>query len=492
MQPLLPSLKRNAICTEYNFNYIHEYDDFITNIINPISSTIDSEVIKQKMLNTANYMFNVVGYGVFVSIKDNDVFIFQPFANIYKTKPGTENLTKEELETFTNFKLTTLGIDEKKKTYHTITQNKNQWVFSDCIFFYWNDWWKDIELYLNIYFDMLTTTCKYAKDNSKKIENTYFFINLFDQPVALKKSCDQYINQDTVCATNPPLESSPFIQIFSGATTDLHYDSCMVYADAWEVATQKKFGNSCRDWYFDKKVNTNWDKKTNTITFRGRNSSCYPNDEDKNSRLKVIKTINEANTNIEKDIGLSGVIEQTIYVDGKLITSDKDKIKKIVGDFITPKTMTEQSNSKFIVDIDGYVTPWRLVFELSYCSVILLFKSKYTSWFYDKLTHLGNVYIIDIQNNDNIVNNINEALNFFSTNDADCKVIATNAGVLFQELSNVDNLSIYMIDTINNNNAFTTRGGFKKKQNSKNKTKKTKLKKLKKYKIKKNRRTVKL
>jgi hypothetical protein len=87
---ILPTSKENTICIEYNFNHIHDYDDFLKNIINPISSTIDSsDDVKIKLLNSAHYMFNVVGYGVFVSIKDNKVSIFQPFANIYKTKPGS-------------------------------------------------------------------------------------------------------------------------------------------------------------------------------------------------------------------------------------------------------------------------------------------------------------------------------------------------------------------------------------------------------------------
>ncbi len=494
---ILPTLKKNTICTEYNFNHIHDYDDFLKNIIYPISSTIDSSDVKTKLLNSADYMFNVVGYGVFVSIKDNKVSIFQPFANIYKTKPGSETLRTEDLEPFINEKLKNLELEPHNKPYHTITQNNKQWVFSDCIFFYWNDWWKDIELYLNIYFDMLTTICSYARENKQNIVDTYFFINLFDQPVAVKKECRQYINQDTACKDKARLDTSPFIQIFSGATSDLHFDTCMVYADAWEVATQQKFGTSCRDLYFekDKKINKDWDKKNNTITFRGRNSSCYPNDEEKNDRLKVIKAIKKASTNIEKDVGLSDVIEQTIYLDGKLITSEKAEIKKIVEDFASSKPMEKQSNSKFIVGIDGYVTPWRLVFELSYRSVILLFKSKYRSWFYDKLIHKENIYKIDMQDTSNFEKNIEEALTFFSTNDDKCRAIATKAGELFEELSNKDNLSEYMIGAINSNKDFlpkTKAGGknlysIKKKKYSKNKTKQNKQKKY----IKKNRRTVK-
>jgi hypothetical protein len=451
MEPILPLIKLSADCDEYIFEYIHEYQNFLDVIINPTCKEINDDNYNQKINHTANYMFNVIGYGVFVSIKNNKVFVFQPFANIFKTKSGTENLTEEEMDTFTNEKLKMLKLNENLRKYHTITQNKEQWGFSDCIFFYWDKWWKDIELYLNIYFDMLTTICKHAQDNKKKIQDTHFFLNLFDQPVAFKKTCDQYINQEIVCDKNELSESSPFIQIFSGSTSDLHYDSCMIYADAWEVASQKKFGNSCRDWYFNKEsqVNNQWEQKNNMITFRGRNSSCYPNDEDKNDRLKVINIIKSVETTIQKDIGLSGVIQQTLYVDGKLITSDTEKVKKIVGEFISPKSMIEQSNSKFIVDIDGYVTPWRLVFELSYGSVILLFKSKYKSWFYDKLIHLENIYIIDVPNNENLSDDISKALNFFSENDAECQKIANGAKLLFKDLTNIDNLSMYMIENLN-------------------------------------------
>lgn len=61
-----------------------------------------------------------------------------------------------------------------------------------------------------------------------------------------------------------------------------------------------------------------------------------------------------------------------------------------------PISMEKQSAFKYILDIDGYATPWRLFFELSYQSVIILVRSKYTSWFYDRLKDGHNMFIVDI------------------------------------------------------------------------------------------------
>ena len=105
--------------------------------------------------------------------------------------------------------------------------------------------------------------------------------------------------------------------------------------------------------------------------------------------------------------------------------------------------MQEQSNNKYILDIDGYVTPWRLCFELNYNSCIILLLSKYYSWFYDKLKHMQNVYIINV-NSKTLEKDLSGALNKFEKNDALGEKIARGSTELYDEIMNINYMKKYM------------------------------------------------
>ena len=292
---------------------------------------------------------------------------------------------------------------------------------------------------------------------------TCFFINTLDFPVLYKRNCKQHILNEVVCSINKKIDNG-FIPVLSGATTDEYYDKCIVYVDSWEIASQKKFLN--RGEYINRynkkefnKINTSWDKKQNELVFRGKNNSCYLNDFEKNDRLKVLNALKELRdnkdipSNINLNVGLKSLTNKTLigFKNNKyfLYNSDKQKITKQLGDFINVKglSMVEQSNRKYILDIDGYVTAWRLSCELSYNSCIILVKSKFDSWFYDKLKHMENVYIIDVDK-PNIKDEFKKALYLLSENDKVGKKIANGARKLYDKIMNLNYIKKYMVNML--------------------------------------------
>jgi hypothetical protein len=193
-------------CLRYSLSYIHgkqDYyewiDSFKTEIPPPIFS---------KLENTSRFMFDKVGYGIFVFIKNGKIHTFQPFANIFEYKPSTMKLTDVELSDLYTNKIKDLDV-ARKKFYHRIVKERREWVISGCNFFYWDDWWKDVELYIHIYYDMLLNT---ITGNM----NTCFFINLFDLPVLNKKECSQFL--DDLVLTDK------FVPVLSACTTPDHLD----------------------------------------------------------------------------------------------------------------------------------------------------------------------------------------------------------------------------------------------------------------------------
>ena len=310
-----------------------------------------------------------------------------------------------------------------------------------------NNWWNKI--YNTIYFDMLNTCLKKTKIT------TCFFLNLYDYPVLYNKKCDQHILSENYCKYNSK-QYNQYIPVLSGATTNNHYDKCLIYTDAWELISQKKFGFDCQNKYYNSlnNINQNWNNKINTIMFRGKNNSCNLNNFKKNDRLKVLHIMNKINNNnnldINIDIGLVKVTRKSILnnnneideSNSKLILNNLNKEK-----FVEGIKMIDQSNYKYILDIDGFVTPWRLCFELSYNSCIILFLSKYYSWFYDKLEHMKNVYIIDV-NSKTLEKDIYDCLLLLQKNDNIGEKIANGSLKLYNEKMNMKYVKKYMCNLL--------------------------------------------
>jgi len=418
-----------------NIRYIHDYKTFSKHIIQPFLSII--KPTKQfAFLNTCNYMFHDVGYGVFVFILEGNIHTYQVFANTTELKPGTQSITRKMIAA--NNKAT-----RKNKKGIPIT-NKKQMGFHYCMFKAYKEWYKS-ETDKSIYFHMIETCL------SDTNITTCFFLNLNTFPVLFKRKCGQYILHQDVCKSNPQIRNK-HIPVLSGASTKEHFDKCIVYPDAWEIVTRKRFGAFSTNNFIDAfdKINTDWQSKQNAIVFRGENKTCYPLDKERNERIKVIELFNQIKKNkinkididIDIDVGLVNVKPKNFYIDNAMNTehlSTESSVEKIPMDI--------QSNYKYILDIDGHANPWRLCFELGYNSCIIVMMSHYYSWFYDKLHHLKNVYIIDV-NSLHLDSKIQSCLQTLERNDKLGKSIAKGARKLYKEIINFEYIRQYMIDLV--------------------------------------------
>lgn len=427
-------IEENNCISLKNIRYIHTYSDFNKNIIEPFKEIIKETHI-DKFVNTCNYMFKNVGYGVFVFILEGKIHTYQIFANTTEIKPGSKCITKKMIAK--NNRST------RKNKKGNPTANKKLMGFHYCMFKAYKDWWKS-ETDKSIYFHLIQTCLKGTNIT------TCFFLNLNTFPVLYKHKCSQYILHQDICKNNEIIDNN-YIPVLSGATTKEHFDKCIVYPDAWEVVTKKRFGSLCTNNFMESfgKINTKWDNKSNTIVFRGENKTCYQADKERNERIKVIKEFNEIKRNnkisLNIDVGLIKLRPKNYFIDDKM---NIENIESIIPEKSLEKIpMYKQSNSKYILDIDGHANPWRLCFELSYNSCIILMMSQYYSWFYDKLKHMKNIYIIDV-NSKNLDKEILVCLNKLERNDNIGKKIAKGAVKLYKEIINYNYIKKYMIDLL--------------------------------------------
>jgi hypothetical protein len=223
----LPILYEKENCVKLkNVKYIHDYLKFNKLIVEPFQYIIKAQ-LRENFINTCEHMFKKVGYGIFVFILDGEIHTYQVFANTNEIKPGSQILTKKHISNYNKFMKT-------KKNNKKYISNIRNMGFSNCMINSRVNWWNSF--YILPYYDMLISVLKNTNIT------TCFFINLYDFPVLYNHKCKQHILNEFVCSKNNK-ENNNYIPVLSASTTNNYYDICIVYPDAWELVSKKKFWN---------------------------------------------------------------------------------------------------------------------------------------------------------------------------------------------------------------------------------------------------------
>ena len=163
--------------------------------------------------------------------------------------------------------------------------------------------------------------------------------------------------------------------------------------------------------------NTLWEnKQIRKAVFRGGPSGCGYTPET-NMRLKL-KYVNSKYVDVEltgrgKTIDSRSIKFDPVYGLGMLNTGIKPATKFL--------TMTEQSNYKYIIHIDGNVNAYRLLTTMRTGSLILRVSSEYRSWF-DHLIQ-PSVHYLKVKND---LSDLDGCIHWCMKNEARCKEIAKN------------------------------------------------------------------
>lgn len=481
-----PLQKQNA-CTRYDIPVLTTLDD-INTLKNDILSRKTFKHLTNILDKSLEVVFNQIGYGLFVVI-DHDHGPKQPIqmfvlCNISIVKPDMQEALnqKEALNSkgdahtlYTRLFNSTLisnkissvkkafncdhsGQDECRPDYHTVT-NSRHLVSMKCLLWYWKDWWKNFDYYSSTMFNFLIETNK-----KHRLNNNAFILNYFDTPIWPKYTCIKNIYTeapvDKGCLTTGVIKRGEMLPVFSFTSSDKHNDIMIPFPDVWEMATKNRFGSYCRSLYNDKPYsNIPWQEKRNQLVFRGRNTSCHPNDIQRNARLKYLHFLLSQQTEIKKEffnVGISSLTTSTLmhvnktYNDKVVIDwSNLDKIRHQWPTFELKKAMSmaKQSQYKFILDMDGYATSWRLPYEMTYNSVICLQRSDLKSWFYDfsgfQETHLP------FSNTSELLHVLKMATK--QENETKNIIMADKALKFAEKHFSVDALTLFMATTLNKN-----------------------------------------
>lgn len=403
----LPNISLNSnLFAEYNVQYWNGYED--------LEAT--------SVTNTFRYIFNKFKKGIFVKIVNNDLRVFLPFSKASFVNEWSRKIhidpKYKSLEKF----LETIFILEGRRNFNprSINKNINKWYANNCLVRY--------EYPINEG-DTNVTTIKNLLEKlcqEREIPDIEFFINRRDFPLLTKNYTEPYYN--IWDRTNKPLVShryEKYTPIFSMSKSANYADVLMPTHEDWARVMSLQgvyFPKTCGN--YSESFDIPWEEKIPTAIFRGGSTGCGVT-VDTNPRLKAafISQNTEPDENGVKyiDAGITNWNLRPRKLMGNKYLQTID-VRNLDISLVSKMNRQEQSRYKYIINIDGHVTAFRLSIELNMGSVILLVKSSWKIWYSDMLVPYEHYVPVKEDLSDLI-----DQIKWCRNNDRKCKQIAINA-----------------------------------------------------------------
>jgi hypothetical protein len=400
------------------------------------------------VIGTFRYIFNKFKKGIFVKIQGNKVAVFLPFSKSNFTNEWSSHIHIDpKYRNLNDFLQKFTG--SYKYNSRKVNQNVNEWYANNCIVRY------DInpstrkpnegDTNVGTIKNMLVVLC--AKRTVPDIE---FFMNRRDFPLLTRDGTEPY---DNIWGDIPLVSYNlpKYLPILSMCRTDKYADILSPTHDDWARVQSLKgmwFPRSCRD--YTEVFDTPWKDKKKTAVFRGASTGCGVTIEtNPRLRLAYIGATYEDEKEGEPllDVGITKWNLRPRKTNGsKYLQSidvaalEKKGVKKV--GFIS---LQQQSTYRYIINVDGHVSAFRLSIELGMGSVILLAESKWKLWYSDLLVPYRDYVPVKSDLSDLI-----KQVKWCRDNDDKCQEIVSNSTKFFntylQERGILDYLQKTLVD----------------------------------------------
>jgi hypothetical protein len=409
---------------------VNKYENLQNNIF--LNIILDNSIywIKYKNLNnisvdnTFNYIFEKFKKGIFVKIRNNVMTNFLPFSNVNFLNEWNHKIQIDpRCKNFSEFLQNISRMENKKFNNYYIQKDFKKWYANNCLLRY--------EFPLNEKDTNIPTTCDMFETlcETRSLPDIEIFINRRDFPLIKNDDTESY--EHIYDDEKQPLLShnyDKYAPILSMVTTNKHSDIPIPTCDDWNrICINEKFFSKSR--CFEMINVTEWKNKKNTAIFRGSNTG-YGVDIKTNMRLKLAwMSLNQDKKENPPllDAGITGwnLRPRKIYKEKYLKTIDIESLNIPLVNFVTP---TKQTEYKYIINVDGHVSAFRLSLELQSKSTVLIVESKYIFW-YKKLL-IPYVHYVPIKSD---LSDLFSQIYWCRSNDEKCKQIAENAHLFYQK-----------------------------------------------------------
>lgn len=393
--------------------------------------------------NTFNYIFNKFKKGIFIKIVSNKLVVFLPFSkhgfvNEWGNRVQVDRNKYKSIYEFLEYIATTEGYKFNKDR---VNPNPSEWYGNNSLVRYENPLCEGDSSVDNVK-NLLEELCE-----NRQVPDIELFINRRDYPIMTKDGTEAYHHLWGTKKQKLVSHSySEYCPILSMCVTDRYADVLMPTWEDWarvQSYDSKFFVKPCKS--YKETFDTPWSNKVATAVFRGSTTGSGVTIET-NPRLKlawlsaVKKPVKDGipylDAGITKWNTRPRMLEREKYI--KTI-----EIEKLGFGLVNKLTPQEQSKYKYIINVDGHVSAYRLSLELSMGSVILLADSEWRVWYKHMLKPW--VHYVPVKAD---LSDLIDQIQWCRNNDSKCQVIVKNAKEFFDKYLQKNGVLDYMQKTL--------------------------------------------
>ncbi len=397
-----------------------------------LNQSYENELSKDDLEKTLKFIFDTYRDFIYFRIRQNHIELSY---HIYNKDYTTDWYKYVNLPNGLNQK-SFLDLRQKKlKSFTGPLAKPNKWTALNCVVSL-EDWTKSgnaQEYVIEIYEMVLQTIKKY-----KTVPDCDIIFNRRDFNI-IHQTPGRYAHT-SVYPENIQIQHpiDKYWIVCSQSTTDYTKDVPIPTSDEWfEIKNNKNNKNN-------KKYN--WDNKIDKVVFRGSSTGCGL-DESNNPRLRLSEISYKLN-DPKIDIGIVSFVKKVKVNNFQLDFIDLQKYNHLKKDFVP---MSDQANCKYLLNIEGNVSAYRLPNLFKYNSVVVNTESDYHMWFEPLLKNNKNYVLLTkntfIKPSNSIDTSATKTKDFFDDlmdKDSKMKKIANEGKKFYDQYLQKDNILEYM------------------------------------------------
>lgn len=386
-----------------------------------------SNINANDVTNTFKYLFNDLKKGIFLQINNNKLETYIPFSN-KKYNNDWSHLIKVDPARWTSIQHFLDYASSLKKYKSTKHIPVNEWYSNNGLVRYEKPFREDGHNVATL-FDMYSTLC-----NERDLPDVEFFHNRRDFPLITRDHTEPYnnIHGSKNIKKKYQRQHAP---VFSSSISERFADVLVpTYEDWSRVLHQEKntyIKHSCRQYPIIQE--SPWRNKIRKCVFRGSTTGVGFNSET-NKRLKAYE-IGKENTTL-LDIGITNWnLRVRKHESNEYLQTIEMKEYKL-SNRLSPQ---EQSQYAYILNIEGHVSAYRLSYEMSFGSVVLIVGSEWHMWFQRFM--LPWVHYVPVKED---LSDLVSIVEWCKEHDQECEIIAQNGLEFYHKYLNYESILDYL------------------------------------------------
>lgn len=400
--------------------------------------------------NTFDYIFHKFKKGIYVKILAGELKVFLPFSkNKFRNEWGdrikVDTKRFADIEAFLRYINTIDNIERKKANLRPYPFNKakinfdtSTWFANNCILRYEFPVNEGDSNVLNVK-NMMEELCK-----ERRIPDIEFFMNRRDFPLLKKNGTEPY---DAIWGKNHPLVSYAFdkyLPILSMSKTSEYADVLIPTHEDWArvQGPHNKWFPPCTA--YNDNFDMPWIDRKPTAVFRGSTTGCGVTvNSNQRLRLAYIASNTGSLDGIPLlDAGVTKWKTRPRQIEGsELQTIEPGRLMPF--DLVSYLTPSQQSHYKYIINVAGHVSAFRLSYELSMGCTVIMVETPWKIWFSDML--IPYVHYVPVKFD---LSDLVDRVEWCRKHDKECETMASNAKLFFQTYLQRDNILDFMQKTL--------------------------------------------